>query len=666
MKTTLLTILSLIACSWLSMGWTSYPVVEKPSLREGKDYALFFAVDDYTKMGKLSNPIQNATDIARELETAYGFITEVVPNPSLIDIEQKLAEYRRKFREGHFDQQGQFLIFFTGHGLQRGRNGYFVPADGDPATIHRTGVEYDWLRSEIDAFACQHILVTIDACHSITFDPAWESKTDRDFGRKGDATRDKVLQAHQQYKARLFVTSDAEGNETPDRSSLARELLGALRNHYGPNGYLSHDELFGTYLKPNAFPTPGGGEFGTDEVGSRFLFFRTGLKDDERERTATDLATYQKASNSNNCEDYRAYARQFPQGDFIEVVRLQLAQCDQQQQELLAWEAAKRINTRQAYNDFIGQYQNSIYRIAAEAKRDALPPDKTVPPDNMVFIPGGTFEMGDQFGDGGSDEKPLHNVNLSDFYLGRTEVTVAHFAAFVAASAYETDAEKGNGSYIWEGSNWTKKDGTNWRHDEEGRERPGSQWNHPVVNVSWNDAIAYCNWLSQEQALTPVYQIRGDNVSVNWSANGYRLPTEAEWEYAARDQGKKIKYSWGNGSPDGNVADETAGKRFRSWIIFDGYTDGYVFSAPVGQFQEGSLGLSDMTGNVWEWCWDWYGSYSSSTQTNPYGPDSGSVRVARGGSWINSPAKVRCAFRDSNGPGDRYSIIGFRLARAGR
>ena len=136
----------------------------------------------------------------------------------------------------------------------------------------------------------------------------------------------------------------------------------------------------------------------------------------------------------------------------------------------------------------------------------------------MVWVAGGTFQMGDQFGDGSSDEKPVHTVTVSDFYIGATEVTVGQFREFVEATGYVTEAEKGDGAYIWMGSSWDKKRDANWRN-------PYFQQTdrNPVVCVSWHDAVAYGNWLSQET---------GDH---------YRLPAEAEWEYAARSGGKKEK-----------------------------------------------------------------------------------------------------------------------------
>ena len=185
-----------------------------------------------------------------------------------------------------------------------------------------------------------------------------------------------------------------------------------------------------------------------------------------------------------------------------------------------------------------------------------------------------------------------------------------------------------------------------------------------MVLVSWLDAVEYCNWLSRKEGLTPFYTLTGSSVSADWSAGGYRLPTEAEWEYAARSRGKAYKYSWGNGSPEGSIADETAKKTFPSLAAWSGYTDGYTYTAPVGSFRPNELGIYDMSGNVWEWCWDWYGGYASGSQTDPRGAASGSARVNRGGSCSSVATNDRTARRYSNDPAYQRANLGFRLARS--
>jgi formylglycine-generating enzyme required for sulfatase activity len=271
------------------------------------------------------------------------------------------------------------------------------------------------------------------------------------------------------------------------------------------------------------------------------------------------------------------------------------------------------------------------------------------PPDNMVFIPGGTFQMGDQFGDGFDREKPVHSVALSDFYLSRTELTNREYAEFLSVMGNQ---EQG-------GTEWYEIESS--RAGISGSDRSfvpkSGQDDHPVLEVSWYGAVAYCNWLSGEHGLTPVYRISGTTVTPNWSANGYRLPTEAEWEYAARSGGKKEK--WAGTSTEGELT---------QFANYSGKEDGYERTAPVGMLRANNLGLADMSGNVWEWCWDWYDSdyYGKSPSNNPKGPDTGSNRVIRGGSWNSHPVNCRAANRGSSSPTDRYYFVGFRLARSSR
>ena len=247
--------------------------------------------------------------------------------------------------------------------------------------------------------------------------------------------------------------------------------------------------------------------------------------------------------------------------------------------------------------------------------------------------------MGDQFGDGDSDELPVIQVRVGSFSLGKTEVTVAQFRRFVEATGYQTVAEKEGSGWAWSGAKIERVPGASWRN-------PGFKQNdtHPVVNVSWSDAMAYCEWA------------------------GCRLPSEKEWEYASRNKGEKVKYSWGNDLPrgvkGGNVGDETgaAGYPLKSW--FKGYSDGYVFTAPVAQFDANGVGLYDMTGNVMEWCSDLYEEYLGYLPPNR---EFSSLpmersRVLRGGSWADDPVYCRCSERAGQDPDFAHPFIGFRVA----
>lgn len=594
--------------------------------RGGQDYALFFPVNDYTHLSKLNNPISNAEDIAKELRSNYGFKTEIIPNATRDQIAQKIAEYQKAYRLGQLPQDGQLLIFFSGHGEKRSKAGYFMSRE---ARLPIDGIDYNYWRTEIDLIECQHILVMVDACHSAFFDPDFEpAKSDdtRTFGRKRGAEKDLVLYRHRELRARKFITSDGVGEQTPDRSSLAREFLRGLQNGDGQKSYLSDVELYGRYLY-YASPRPSSGDFGHDQPNSYFLFFNKNAG--AAPISPQDQNAWDYAQRENTISAYQYYLTSFPGGYYVKPARA------------------------------------ALQKLNENASPTSRPSNRAVP-EFLQFIPGGTFQMGDTMEDevGEEDEKPVHTVRLSDFYLARNEVSVEDFARFVDATRYVTDAERDGGSYKWTGK-WEKVPGSNWRSGTRFKELPTDKYNHPVVHVSWNDAIRYCNWLSREHELEQVYTVTGNEVTADWSAKGYRLPTEAEWEFAARSGGRDYRYAWGNGEPNGNVADES-GNWSKDSKIFTGYNDGYDGTSPVGSFPQGTLGLADMTGNVREWCWDWYDSdyYDKSPDNNPRGPDTGSFRVIRGGSWYSNPGFCRAADRLSRRTAYRHGIVGFRLARS--
>ena len=245
---------------------------------------------------------------------------------------------------------------------------------------------------------------------------------------------------------------------------------------------------------------------------------------------------------------------------------------------------------------------------------------------DMVFVEGGRFLMGSEEND---LEKPIHEVTVSDFHMGKYPVTLSEFAEFVHETKYQTDADRGDGSYVWDGSNWKMTPGVNWLCGVDGKPRPESDYNHPVIHVSWNDAVAYAQWLSSK------------------TNKNYRLPSEAEWEYAARGGQSSCGYPYA-GSEN---LDEVA------WYAQN--SDGSTH--PVGLKKPNELDLYDLSGNVWEWCQDWYGTYPSSPQTNPTGPNSGSYRVYRGGSWNYYAVYCRVAYRNYDDPDYRNYLLGFRI-----
>jgi formylglycine-generating enzyme required for sulfatase activity len=268
----------------------------------------------------------------------------------------------------------------------------------------------------------------------------------------------------------------------------------------------------------------------------------------------------------------------------------------------------------------------------------------------LALIPAGEFLMGspDDAIEARGHEKPSHLVRISKpFYLGVYEVTQGQYEGVMGNNPSHYSA---NG---------------------EGKDRVAGQPTdrYPVENVLWLDAIQFSNKLSEKEGKKPFYEIDGNNIRVpDWNGQGYRLPTEAEWEYACR-AGTTTRYQLGD-DPEtlaqvGNVADGTAKAKFPNWTAIAA-PDGYVFTAPVGRFRANKFGLYDMHGNVWEWCWDGYGSdyYSQAPTDDPTGPAGASQRVCRGGSFYGGPRDCGSAFRFAGEPrGLRYENLGFRLAR---
>jgi sulfatase modifying factor 1 len=282
----------------------------------------------------------------------------------------------------------------------------------------------------------------------------------------------------------------------------------------------------------------------------------------------------------------------------------------------------------------------------------------------LTLIPAGEFQMGSTQAeldklmrsdsnfdkDTADHDKPQHRVRITrPFYIGACEVTKGQFRKFVDETNYVTDAEKdGNG-----GVGPTGKEKAAEAFDF----NPKFTWrdwglaqtdDEPVVNVSHNDAWAYCDWLKKKDG------------------RPYRLPTEAEWEYACR-AGTTSLYYCGDDSEDlpkiANVADAAVLDKFPTWDFTIASSDGWPYSAPVGKLRANNFGLYDMTGNVWEWCADWYDQtyYANSPVSDPPGPAGGNTRVLRGGSWRNAAAWCVSAHRESQAPNDRSCFRGFRL-----
>ncbi|MCK4872461.1 MAG: SUMF1/EgtB/PvdO family nonheme iron enzyme [Phycisphaerales bacterium] len=290
--------------------------------------------------------------------------------------------------------------------------------------------------------------------------------------------------------------------------------------------------------------------------------------------------------------------------------------------------------------------------------------------DDMSLIPSGEFEMGDHYAVGDPDELPVHDVYIDSFYMDVYETTNQRYCAYLNSAYAQGLIEVGGGVVYKAGDSEPYCDTTSSnsysRIHFDGNifwVTPGKE-DHPMVEVSWYGAAAFANRRSTEEGRQPSYDL--DTWECNFSANGYRLPTEAEWEYAARggEHAPYYKYPWGD-TIDGSKANYGgSGDPYESESSQTtpvGYYDGT--QTPPGTDMANGYGLYDMAGNVWEWCNDWSGwnYYDSSPYDNPRGPTSGTWRVLRSGSWINNESELRCADRNSDGPGQRRRDYGIRL-----
>lgn len=304
-----------------------------------------------------------------------------------------------------------------------------------------------------------------------------------------------------------------------------------------------------------------------------------------------------------------------------------------------------------------------FHGTAAAIESTAVQPDipgmssHRQPQGEFVDIPAGSFAMGDHQGTGypADGETPVHEVHLDAFWIGATTVTNAQFSAFVEETGYATTAEHHGVSAVFyaafQGQRsdilrqvpgvpwWLAVRGADWRRPHGPGSSIAGKADHPVVHVSWYDAMAYCSWA------------------------GVRLPTEAEWEYAARGGLQGKKYAWGDDLTPGGVWNCNIWQgRFPHDNTAE---DGYLTTAPVKTYQPNGYGLWQVAGNVWEWCQDWFDSdyYSNSKTHRPHGPRTGDRRVMRGGSYLCHDSycnRYRVSARNSNTPDSTSGNIGFR------
>lgn len=276
--------------------------------------------------------------------------------------------------------------------------------------------------------------------------------------------------------------------------------------------------------------------------------------------------------------------------------------------------------------------------------------DPAVSDPMAARIPAGTFQMGCVPDDRRCEqtEFPRHDVTLTQpFWLARTETTVGQYRRFVAETGYQTEADKRGQGRFWrfDINEWDWVDGLSWRAPFSANQPAPDEW--PAVQIAWADADAYCKWA------------------------GGRLPTEAEWERAARGGAEGQISVWGNAPlpvvdrvPQANAPDINTAREFTTFSTFANYDDGYARIAPVGRFPANSYGLRDMAGNAYEWTADWIadGPYPAGAQTDPRGLPNGEIKAVRGAGWGYPPEQFRTSFRGIAGLDFWTATFGFRCA----
>jgi len=357
--------------------------------------------------------------------------------------------------------------------------------------------------------------------------------------------------------------------------------------------------------------------------------------------SSPDTSAWKIAERLDNKSAYMIFLEEHSDSEFAAEAQKRLnslkstndQKSEQQAIDDAAWKIASRMNSLAAYKIYLENHPDGKYakeaRQSIETRNPKLINGAVIRDGDglaeMVFVEGGIFKMGS---DKNLTEEPIHDVTVPDFFIGKYPVTVSEFKQFIDTTGYQTEADKMGSSGIWLGSEYKQQKDVNWKCDVKGAVRPIMDYNHPVIHISWNDAVAYCEWLS------------------TLTGRQYRLPAEAEWEFAARggNLSKGFEYS---GS---NTLDEVG------W--HEGNSGGRTHR--VGEKgKPNELGLHDMSGNVYEWCEDhWHDNYESAPTDGSAWGGKYDLAVLRGDDKDSRIASRNWLFRDN-----RNGFIGFRLAR---
>ena len=570
---------------------------------------------------RLRNPVNDAEDVARALQEA-GFTVELLKDAGLDEMLDAVDGFWDRLQE----RGGVGLFYYAGHGVQMEGKNYLIPIGADiqrPFHLKSRAYDVDEVLAAMQDARNETNIIILDACRNFPKQFVGSGRElERGLAVVGYQPPDSII---------VYATSaDSTASDGEGRNGIFTEAL------------LEH--------------------IGTEGLEIRMMLSR--VRRDVMAATGNEQvpAEYTKLINefyfAEGGREFQAYGTVK-----VEVRSGGVLYLDGERQGRIAEGGTASIkDVASGRHEIELRYEDG----QRETKRITVPEGRALTatfsyteepavPEGFVLVEAGSFQMGSTEGD--SDERPVHTVRLTrSFYLGIHEVTNREVVE-VYNWALSRGKIRATGSTVVSAEGEERElldldDGDSQIDYGNGSLKvKGGKGDYPCIEVSWYGAVAYSNYLSEKEGLQPSYEMNGWRW--NSGVDGYRLPTEAEWEYAARGgkESRGFKYAGSNSAAEVGWYNANSGDK----------------THPVGQKIPNELGIYDMSGNVWEWCWDWYASdyYAESPGPNPSGPSAGEDRVLRGGSWSFSAFSLRVADRSGDRPTGSNFDGGFRLARTG-
>jgi formylglycine-generating enzyme required for sulfatase activity len=610
----------------------------------GKQWAVFIAIDRYDEWGTLGNPVQDAKDL-RDILVGNYYIQEV---RELYNEQATASAVRNLFNDLHrrIGVSDSLFVFYAGGGRVdkfTGAGSWLLMPSNQSSSQEPDMLANEEVQSMLAVLPAKHVFLVADAC--FLGDGLAKRQT-----AAPDFTNEYYHRAYNRISRQALASGAVRTG--PGSAEFIKRLKTALLNAQGR--YIDAENIFA--------------QMQSAEPRSRLSILKNARQ--EGENLLSRGTAHQEGGSFVFFKN--AFFSPMPLVPPIApaqgVGHIAVASKISGMVMLQGVETGTRVaanSTAMLWNVPAGDAEVAVKsdegRIVKAYRTVPVKPETAAEVfieyslmDTFVAIPGGSFLMGSPPEEPErNDDETQRRVSVKPFYMKIHEVSVDEFREFVQETAYQ-EAETGNGRVL-EGTVWKVRPDASWRKPYFEQEK-----DHPAALVSWYDAVLYCNWRSEREGLQPAYILdEDDNVLWNEKADGYRLPTETEWEYAARGT-TQTPFNTGdaitpdeanfNGTFPYNAEPDASGV----------YREGTV---PGNAFPPNRWGLYNMHGNVWEWCWDWY-KPDAEDQADPAGYFLDEYRVRRGGSWASDGRHLRSSYRSYMTPTHRYNDTGFRLARS--